>query len=61
MVVKISDSAVQAIEAILKRGNDAIVYRCKDGVVVSEQTRKTIYRTAQRAEQDKGNQSQNGK
>lgn len=58
MVVKINDTAIKAIESILNRGNDAIVYRNKNGVVVSEQTRKTIYRTAQRAEQDKGNQSQ---
>ena len=58
MIVKINDDAIRAIEAILKRGNDAIVYRYKDGVVVSEQTRKITYRTVQRAEQDKGNQSQ---
>ena len=50
MTVKLDEAAKTAIEAILKRGNDALVYRSKDGVVVSEQSRKTVYRTTQRAE-----------
>ena len=50
LVVELDKNAREAIEAILKRGNDAIVYRSKDGVVVSEQTRKTVYRTNQRAD-----------
>ena len=61
LVVKLNDSAIQAIEAILKHGNDAIVYRYKEGVVVSEQTRKTIYRTAQRDAHGEGNQSHSEK
>ena len=42
--------AIAAIEAILKRGNDAVVYRNKDGVVVAEQSRTIKYRAAQRGE-----------
>ena len=57
MIVRISESAIQAIETILKRGNDAVVYRNKDGVVVAEQTRKITYRTAQSSGRQ-GNQSQ---
>ena len=48
MLVKLDNEAVEAIEAILKRGNNAIVRRAKDGVVILEQTVKTTYRTDQR-------------
>ena len=51
MNVKISDDAIRAIETILRRGNDALVYRNKDGVVVAEQTRRIQYRTAPRGGQ----------
>jgi hypothetical protein len=53
--VTITDDAIKAIETILRRGNDAVVYRNKDGVVVAEQTRKITYRTAQRSERGQGN------
>lgn len=43
MVVKLNDSAKEAIEAILKRGNNAIVRRKGDDVVVMEEKRKTVY------------------
>lgn len=43
MVVKVDSNAVAAIEAILKRGNNAIVRRKGDGVVVMEEKRKTVY------------------
>ena len=43
--------AVEAIEAILKRGNNAVVKRSKDGVCVSEECLKIKYRTAQRGGQ----------
>ena len=55
--MRISESAIQAIETILKRGNDAVVYRNKDGVVVAEQTRQIKYRTVQSSGRQ-GNQSQ---
>lgn len=53
MTGRIKPDAVQAIEAILKRGNNAVVKRNKDGVVICEEIQKTIYRTAQRDERDR--------
>lgn len=44
MVVKLDANAKAAIEAVLKRGNDAIVRRKGDSVVVMEEKRKTVYR-----------------
>ena len=43
MIVKIDGNALAAIETILKRGNNAIVRRKGDGVVVMEEKRKTVY------------------
>ena len=43
LIVKVDGNAVAAIEAILKRGNNAIVRRKGDGVVVMEEKRKTVY------------------
>lgn len=43
MIVKIDDHAKAAIEAILKRGNDAIIRRKGDCVIVMEEKRKTVY------------------
>ena len=43
MVVKLDDSAKAAVEAILKRGNDAIIRRKGDRVIVLEEKRKTVY------------------
>ena len=43
MVVKVDDNAKAAIEAIIKRGNDAIVRRKGNSVVVIEEKRKTVY------------------
>lgn len=43
MIVKLDDDAKAAIEVILKRGNDAIVRRKGNGVVVLEEKRKIIY------------------
>lgn len=48
MIVKVTDEAVRKIEEILKHGNDAVVYRRKDGIVVAEQSRKIRYSTDQR-------------
>ena len=43
MVVKVDENAKEAIEAILKRGNNAIVRRKGDSVIVMEEKRKTVY------------------
>ena len=43
MNVKLDDNAKAAIEAILKRGNDAIIRRKGLGVIVLEEKRKTVY------------------
>ena len=43
MIVKVDESAREAIEAILKRGNNAIVRRKGDSVIVMEEKRKTVY------------------
>lgn len=49
--VVIDAQAVATIEAILKRDNDVVIYRCKGGYMIIEQTRKTKYRyTAQETE-----------
>jgi hypothetical protein len=42
--VKIGAEAIAAIEAILKRDRDVVIYRCKGGYIISEQTRTTKYR-----------------
>lgn len=43
MVIRLDDKAKAAIEAILKRGNDAIVRRKGDSVIVLEEKRRTVY------------------
>lgn len=43
MIVKVDENAKEAIEAILKRGNNAIVRRKGDSVIVMEEKRKTVY------------------
>ena len=45
MVVTLTEQAIATIEMILKHGNDAVVYRNKDGVVIAEQSRTIKYRT----------------
>ena len=43
----LGSQAVEAIETILKRGNNAIVKRSKNGVTISEEYQKIKYRTTQ--------------
>ncbi len=43
--VELNKNAIAAIEEIISRKKDAIVYCNKDGVVVAEQNIKTTYRT----------------
>ena len=43
MIVKVDENAKEAIDAILKRGNNAIVRRKGDSVIVMEEKRKTVY------------------
>ncbi len=43
MAVKIDDKVIAAVEEILKRGNDAVIRRKGDSVVVLEEKRKIIY------------------
>ena len=43
MIVKVDENAREAIEAILKRGNNAIVRRKGDSVIVLEEKRKNVY------------------
>lgn len=43
MSVKLDDGAKMAVEAILKRGNDVIIRRKGNNVVVLEEKRKTVY------------------
>lgn len=45
MVVKVSDDGVAAIEAILRRGNKAVVQRDREGIIVFEEKRKIEYST----------------
>lgn len=43
MNVRIDESANKVIEAILKRGNDAVIRRKKDGIVILEESKKIQY------------------
>ena len=43
MIIKLDDKVKEAVEAILKRGNDAVVRRKGDNVIVMEEKRKTVY------------------
>lgn len=48
MKVEIDAEAIEVIKSILKRDKDVVIYRCKGGYIISEQTRQTKYRyTAQ--------------
>ena len=42
----LNDRAVEAIEAILKKGDKAVVQRSKDGVLIMSEHRKIQYSTA---------------
>ena len=53
MEVQLDRNAIEAIEFALNKGLDVWIYRNKTGVVVSSQTRKTLYRTAQQTEQER--------
>ena len=43
MDIKIDEKVKAAVEAILKRGNDAVIRRKGDSVIVLEEKRKIIY------------------
>lgn len=43
MVVKLDEKATVIIEAILKRGNDAVVRRKGQGFIILEENRKVNY------------------
>ena len=43
MAVIIDDKVKAAVEAVLKRGNDAIIRRKGDSIIVSEEKRKIVY------------------
>ncbi len=43
MEIKLDDKVMAAVEAILKRGNDAVIRRKGDSVIVLEEKRKIIY------------------
>ncbi len=43
MEIKLDDKVKAAVEAILKRGNDAVIRRKGDSVIVLEEKRKIIY------------------
>lgn len=44
MNVKLDAKAAETIERILKRGNDAVVRRRKDAVIILEEQRQIIYK-----------------
>lgn len=44
MKVELDAEAIETIKEILKRDKDVIIYRCKGGYIISEQSRKTAYR-----------------
>lgn len=43
MEIQLDSRAVRAVEAILRRGNNAIVRRKGEQVIVLEEKRKTVY------------------
>lgn len=47
-VVELNKAAIEAIEEIISRKKDAVVYCNKDGIVVAEQNIKIAYRTEPR-------------
>ena len=50
MQVKLDDKVKEAVEAILRRGNDAVIRRKGDGVIVLEEKRKIVYNPALKRE-----------
>ena len=54
----IDNEVIQAIEAILKRGNNAEVRRKGDGVIVLEVQKKIKYQSSVYSGTGKGNRSQ---
>lgn len=40
-----TEQGIQAIEAILRRGNDAVVRRKGDGYIILEEKKKIVYRS----------------
>ena len=43
MKVEINEEAILVIQAILKRGNDVLIRRKKDGIVILEESKKIQY------------------
>ena len=43
MKVEINDEAISVIQTILRRGNDVIIRRKKDGIVIMEESKKIQY------------------
>ncbi len=43
MKVEINEDAILVIQAILKRGNDVLIRRKKDGIVILEESKKIQY------------------
>ena len=43
MTVKLSEAAIKAVEEILRRGNNAVIRRKGEDVVICEEKRKTVY------------------
>ena len=50
MAVKIDDNVKTAVETILRRGNDAVIRKKGDGVVVLEEKRKIVYSPSPKGE-----------
>lgn len=46
MIVDIDKNAVEAIKAIVNRGNKAVIQRSKDGIIVMEEKRTIKYQNA---------------
>ena len=43
MNVEVYESAIKTVEAILKRGNDAVIRRRKDGFIILEEQKAIKY------------------
>lgn len=50
MRVKLDDQVKEAVEAILHRGNDAVIRRKGDGVIVMEEKRRIVYSPSPKGE-----------
>ena len=53
LIVKIDDKAVAAIEAVLKKGNRAVVQRRGQSIIVMEEERKIRYDTDSSGNQER--------